>query len=234
MSLCEPNACGRFLREFKCFVCRKQILTVWIHWTELFVCWVPVAPLDIKYIDYWLTRDTANVLHKHCMFTFATAWACSKSRDPELRKDLLERQASSLQMIRKSPCWLESYEIVPLLSQKQRTTCHVVQSTAVLSCCPACTAGLQRPLYDVTKAATWLPPLACKATSDVSQSASAILFKLNGIRSCTTWQLWAWGSWHANYWSHRHSVQSIIWFGIQCMHTCMRAWSAIGNLIILA
>ncbi len=42
MILCEPNACGGFLRE--CFACRKQILSVWIHWTELLVCWVPVAP----------------------------------------------------------------------------------------------------------------------------------------------------------------------------------------------
>jgi len=55
--LCEPNACGGFLRE--CFACRKQILSVWIHWTELLVCWVPVAPQDIKYID-WLIDSQVN------------------------------------------------------------------------------------------------------------------------------------------------------------------------------
>jgi len=53
--LCEPNACGGFLRE--CFACRKQILSVWIHWIELLVCWVPVAPQDIKYID-WLIDES--------------------------------------------------------------------------------------------------------------------------------------------------------------------------------
>jgi len=51
MILCEPNACGGFLME--CFACRKQILSVWIYWTDLHVCWVPVAPQDIKHID-WL------------------------------------------------------------------------------------------------------------------------------------------------------------------------------------